>query len=331
MARIIVTTDHLADLRANARYARERYQLYKAKTYGQRATSATRLRELQRLHEQADARLRFAEAEEKRRDSVGDSCSSHLTPGQADNPRPCARQCIVSQFATARALTLPPSSDQRSVSRSSRPNAAARRAARPTGSPDVGGGSPTSSVRQRAQVEQAEAHHARGRRDLGQSLRADRAVTLQETNVDVWSVCAHANTTCRAARDCARTSARPRRGPARVWLEAHGTGTLAGVPRGALGVIVGRIGPRSGERVAASLDELPVVVRRRCPHRRGPRRRHLRCLHAHCSDGLDSVTPLRCGGHGLPPLCPSEENVTRKREEPGSPSAATTITHSFDA
>jgi hypothetical protein len=34
-----MSTDHLDDLRAQAEYARERYQLYKAKAYGQRPTS----------------------------------------------------------------------------------------------------------------------------------------------------------------------------------------------------------------------------------------------------------------------------------------------------
>ena len=66
-------TDHLDDLRVNARYARERYQLYKAKTLGPRPTSEARLRELQRSYEQADERLRFAEAEEQRAENAGDS------------------------------------------------------------------------------------------------------------------------------------------------------------------------------------------------------------------------------------------------------------------
>ena len=47
-------------LEAEARYARERYELYKAKTYGPRPTSLARLRELQRIHEGADGRLRRA-------------------------------------------------------------------------------------------------------------------------------------------------------------------------------------------------------------------------------------------------------------------------------
>jgi hypothetical protein len=47
-------------LEAEARYARERYQLYRAKTYGPRPTSAARLRELERLLGGAEARLRRA-------------------------------------------------------------------------------------------------------------------------------------------------------------------------------------------------------------------------------------------------------------------------------
>jgi len=54
---------HVAALRADARYARERYDLYRAKVYGPRATSMTRLRELERAHQAADARLRHAEQE----------------------------------------------------------------------------------------------------------------------------------------------------------------------------------------------------------------------------------------------------------------------------
>jgi hypothetical protein len=49
------------DLRAEARYARERYDLYRAKVYGPRPTSMARLKELERAHQDADARLRRAE------------------------------------------------------------------------------------------------------------------------------------------------------------------------------------------------------------------------------------------------------------------------------
>ena len=50
----------IAELEAEARYARERYELYRAKVYGPRPTSMNRLRELQRIHEGAEARLRRA-------------------------------------------------------------------------------------------------------------------------------------------------------------------------------------------------------------------------------------------------------------------------------
>ena len=67
-----MSVEHLDDLRAQAQYARERYQLYKAKTYGQRASSPARLRELERACEQAEARLRAAEAEEQRARAEGE-------------------------------------------------------------------------------------------------------------------------------------------------------------------------------------------------------------------------------------------------------------------
>ena len=52
--------DRIEDLEAEARYARERYELYRAKVYGPRPTSMARLRELERAHEGAEARLRRA-------------------------------------------------------------------------------------------------------------------------------------------------------------------------------------------------------------------------------------------------------------------------------
>jgi hypothetical protein len=67
-----MSADHLDDLRARAKYARERYQLYRAKAYGQRPTSPQRLRELQRESEQAETRLRFAEAEARRAPHASD-------------------------------------------------------------------------------------------------------------------------------------------------------------------------------------------------------------------------------------------------------------------
>jgi len=50
----------LETLEAEARYARERYQLYRARAYGPRPTSEARMRELQRVHEGAEARLKRA-------------------------------------------------------------------------------------------------------------------------------------------------------------------------------------------------------------------------------------------------------------------------------
>ena len=47
----------LVELEAEERYARERYQLYKAKAYGSRLTSAARLRELERNSVLAKRRL----------------------------------------------------------------------------------------------------------------------------------------------------------------------------------------------------------------------------------------------------------------------------------
>jgi len=52
--------DEIERLRAEARYHRERLDLYRARAYGPRATSATRLRELERAHDGAEERLRHA-------------------------------------------------------------------------------------------------------------------------------------------------------------------------------------------------------------------------------------------------------------------------------
>lgn len=51
----------IEELRAEARYRRERYHLYRAKMYGLRPTTVARLRELERAHQGAQARLRRAE------------------------------------------------------------------------------------------------------------------------------------------------------------------------------------------------------------------------------------------------------------------------------
>jgi len=72
-----MSTKHLDDLRAQAQYARERYDLYKARAYGQRPTSEARMRELQRAWEQAEARLHAAEAQWR---------SAHPADGSPPNP-----------------------------------------------------------------------------------------------------------------------------------------------------------------------------------------------------------------------------------------------------
>lgn len=50
----------MADLEAEDRYHRERYALYRAKTYGPRPTSPARLRSLRLAAEVAERRLRHA-------------------------------------------------------------------------------------------------------------------------------------------------------------------------------------------------------------------------------------------------------------------------------
>jgi hypothetical protein len=52
----------LRELEAEARYARERYQLYNARSYSSRLTSTARLRELKRSSELAQIRLDRAKA-----------------------------------------------------------------------------------------------------------------------------------------------------------------------------------------------------------------------------------------------------------------------------
>ena len=55
----------LVMLEAEARYASERYQLYRAKAYGSRPTSPGRLRELERASRLATARLKRAKADQR--------------------------------------------------------------------------------------------------------------------------------------------------------------------------------------------------------------------------------------------------------------------------
>jgi hypothetical protein len=56
-------TDRLHELKATARYHRERLALYRARAYGGSPTSASRLRELERASEFAELRLRRSQRE----------------------------------------------------------------------------------------------------------------------------------------------------------------------------------------------------------------------------------------------------------------------------
>jgi hypothetical protein len=60
----MTSADRIAELVAAARYRRERLQLYRARAHGPRPTSVARLRELERLCEHAERRLRKAEQAE---------------------------------------------------------------------------------------------------------------------------------------------------------------------------------------------------------------------------------------------------------------------------
>jgi hypothetical protein len=61
----------IEELRAEARYARERRDLYRAKMYGSRPTTPTRMRELERILEGAEGRLRRAEEAQERATAGG--------------------------------------------------------------------------------------------------------------------------------------------------------------------------------------------------------------------------------------------------------------------
>jgi hypothetical protein len=61
----MTATDHLEQLRAEAAYRRQRLDLYRAKAYGPRPTTAARLTELEREYELAASRLKRATANEQ--------------------------------------------------------------------------------------------------------------------------------------------------------------------------------------------------------------------------------------------------------------------------
>jgi hypothetical protein len=52
--------ERIDELEADARYSRQRADLYRAKAYGGRPTTPARMRELERAAEGAEARLRRA-------------------------------------------------------------------------------------------------------------------------------------------------------------------------------------------------------------------------------------------------------------------------------
>lgn len=62
----MVSARRIEEIRAEAKYHRERFDLYKAKAYGSRPTSEVRMRELERRSRGADARLREAQQENAR-------------------------------------------------------------------------------------------------------------------------------------------------------------------------------------------------------------------------------------------------------------------------
>jgi len=59
----VSSLDRLEDLKAEARYRRERLALYRARIYSSRPTIALRLRELEQAFEHAEQRLRDARRE----------------------------------------------------------------------------------------------------------------------------------------------------------------------------------------------------------------------------------------------------------------------------
>jgi hypothetical protein len=59
----MVDQARIEELLAEARYRRHRFDLYRAKVYGPRPTTMTRLRELERAYRGAESRLRRAQRE----------------------------------------------------------------------------------------------------------------------------------------------------------------------------------------------------------------------------------------------------------------------------
>ena len=60
MSEVELREERLTDLRMQAEHARRRLDLYRARAYGMRPVSESRMRELERTAEAADTRLRHA-------------------------------------------------------------------------------------------------------------------------------------------------------------------------------------------------------------------------------------------------------------------------------
>jgi hypothetical protein len=60
----VTPSQDIEQLEAQARYHRERLELYRARIYGSRPTTAAGLRERERLYEHAERRLRRAQEQE---------------------------------------------------------------------------------------------------------------------------------------------------------------------------------------------------------------------------------------------------------------------------
>jgi hypothetical protein len=56
----VIGLRRIEEMQAEAKYHRERYDLYKAKAYGPRLTSPARMQELERRSRSAESRLRAA-------------------------------------------------------------------------------------------------------------------------------------------------------------------------------------------------------------------------------------------------------------------------------
>jgi len=84
-------SQRIEELRAEARHARERCDLYRAKMYGMRPTSASRLRELERIQHGAEARLRDAEQQEAQPQTEARAADERPVPAESTTAAPDGR------------------------------------------------------------------------------------------------------------------------------------------------------------------------------------------------------------------------------------------------